>query len=352
MAGQINTTTLIDFSTSHSIGGTTPMSRKRVAALALSIVALLPVVGCGAIDKQSAAPAHLETVRVGQLALVDAATLHLAIDNKYFEQEGLSVEVTTGEKGSVNIDKVLGGSLDIGMSSYPPAIGAHNKAKPLTVVADAVQTRPGSILLMVKQGGQVKAIGDLIGKKVANSSKRGISELAMISHLKILGLDPTSVSFVSMEIKDMPAQLKLGNVDAAIIAEPHVVTAKREGAIPLYDPFSKHLADFPWSGYLSSAKWVKEHPQTVEKFARAMGKAAELARNDREAVENAIVKVLKINKDQAQLAVVPEWPITVDPIRLQRVVDLMKDTGEKGKDGQPINVNMHEMMVGAALQNP
>lgn len=331
------------------------MRPKRIMAVLGLLIALL-LSGCSALNGSDQSAGGLSSdpndtsddLTIKLLKLIDRAPFDMAQDQGYFRAEGLDIKESNGPKGSSNIDAVLGGDADIGMSSYPPAISAHDKMAKLNVVVDAVQTRPDSVILMVAANSPIKSLKDLEGKKVATSSKGGISEQAMTVHFRTHQVDASKVTFLSLEIAGMPSAVQRGDYAAAMIAEPHVRLATAQGMTKLYDVFSESTKDFPWSGLIAKADWVAANRDKVDKFRRAYYKGVEFARDHRDKVEAMLVKDLGIPPDLAPQTVFPEFPTSVDPVRLQRTVDLMRENGEKGADGQLINVDMNTMMIPAA----
>jgi NitT/TauT family transport system substrate-binding protein len=325
------------------------MQSKRYAAVMLSGLLLAATAGCGIMGSSSSSEPHgqLEKtkIKVANLSLVDSAPLFLAMDKGYFAAEGLEVELSTGAKGSANVDNVIGGSIDFGMTSYPPAITPQIKgAAELKVVADAVQTTENLILVVVPKDSKLKSPTDLAGQKIAVSSKRGISELTLDSQLKIKSVDYTKIAYVSMEIAAMPSALDRGDVVAAVIAEPYLTQATKTGLIKLMDPFSGSTANFPWSGWISTKKFTDTNPNTVKAFQRALNKGvADTA--DRDKVNKALIDHLKIDESTVQLMTLPVFPSTVDAVRLQRVADLMLEMGEINK-----KIDMHTMVLDQQAQ--
>ncbi|MFC5109575.1 ABC transporter substrate-binding protein [Kibdelosporangium philippinense] len=311
------------------------------------MAAVLPTSGCGLLrgasaDRDAPSPTGLEksTIRVGRLALVDALPLHQAIDNGYFKAEGLTIELSTMAKGSDSVDRLIAGELEIGLTSYPQPLIAHAKGiAKLKVVADAVETTPDLIVAVVQAGGPVTDPHQLVGKKIAVSSKRGISELVMIDQLTQLGITMPHENFISMPIGDMPAALKRGDIAAAVIAQPPLEEAKQQGAVKLLDPFTGPTAAFPWSGWFATEKFASENPKTVEAFRRALARGvADMA--DRNVLEQSAVKNLGVKDGIAKLMTVPNFPTTADPVRLQRVADLLAKYGET-----PARLDMHAMVL-------
>jgi NitT/TauT family transport system substrate-binding protein len=324
--------------------------------LAVVLALALTTTGCGLLGRSSTADqsGSLEKIKVRGLRAVDIVPLKLAMSQGFMAAEGLDVDLQYGTKGSENVNNVIGGSADIGLSSYPPAISAHAKAKKMKVVWDASQTTSAEgrefVLLMVKGDGAIRDIHDLKGKKVASSSPGGISEMAMASQLRSNGMDPKDVSYVNAQFVDMPPMIKAGQVDAAIIQEPYVQVAYQAGMTKLLDPFTGATNDFPWSGYMTTEDWARQpgNRQKIEKFQRAMRKATDFAAGHTPEVQFVIVHELKVDPAIAPLVQEPLHPISIDPVRLQRVVDLMVANGEKGPDGQPLKVDIHTMLLDPA----
>jgi NitT/TauT family transport system substrate-binding protein len=301
--------------------------------LALVIAMLLAATGCSAIggaSREPTTPGPLEktAITVGTLSLIDSAPLNLAVDEGYFKAEGLNVELLTGSKGSVNVDNLIGGSIDFGLTSYPPALIAQAKgAAKLKIVADAVETTDGLVQVVVPPGSRVKRPEDLAGKKIGVSSKGGISELALVSRFKMMGMPVSREQFVSTEIASMPSFLARGDLDAAVITEPHLTGALKAGCIKLLDPFTGPTLNFPWSGWFATERFTQENPKTAAAFQRALARGVADAA-DRSKVEETVVKHIKVEASTAALMVMPVFPSTADPVRLQRVPDLLTEVGE------------------------
>jgi NitT/TauT family transport system substrate-binding protein len=324
------------------------MRRKRLAAAGLLSLAMVATLGgCGLIDKSpdGGPSGGLEktTIKVTDLKIVDNAPLRIAMESGYFKAEGLTVDLSTGSKGSANIDNVIGGSTDIGLASYPPAILAQvQKVADLKIVFDAIATTENLFLLVVKKDGAVKDVSQLGGKKIAVSSKGGIGELALRSQLAVRNVRVAKDAYVSMSFADMPAALERGDVDAAIMNEPFLTQAlQTDGVTKLLSPFTGATANFPASGYIATKKFTEANPKTVAAFQRAMLKAV-ADTQERGKVESVVTKYVGVAANIAPLIALPDFPSTTDPTRFQRVVDLMHDVGELKPEQQ---VDMHTMVI-------
>jgi NitT/TauT family transport system substrate-binding protein len=127
-----------------------------------------------------------------------------------------------------------------------------------------------------------------------------------------------------MAFPQMAPALTAGQIDAAFLVEPFLRSAvKTISARPLFDTLAGPTADLPLTGYGSTAGFVNGNKSTIEAFQRALKKATTEAQADRSKVDPILQKVGKVDADIAHTAALTEFVSTLDPARIQRVVDLM-----------------------------
>ena len=319
----------------------------------VSAVAMLAVVsGCGLLGGSeekptdaAAAPGKVEKAKLtlGLLPILDVASVHVAIKKGYFEEEGLEVEAKYLQGGAQAIPGLINGELDIAFGNWVSFFTAESKeaAKAvdgLKLVSDGYQAKPEMFLILAKAGSSIKSPKDLEGKTIAINTFRNIAELTAKATLEANDVDPAKVTFKEFPFPDMEAAVESGAVDAAFMVEPFISRAQRtSGQITVLDAASGPTADIPIAGYAASGKFVKENPNTVAAFQRAMAKGQRDAA-DRPTVEPLLVEYAKVDKETASLVHFGEFPTTLDATRLQRVAGLMRTYGllEKDFDVKPM----------------
>ncbi|MGP3951478.1 ABC transporter substrate-binding protein [Streptomyces sp. 7N604] len=123
---------------------------------------------------------------------------------------------------------------------------------------------------------------------------------------------------------DMAGALREGHVDAAVMVDPFITEAQRALRVEqLGDATSGPTENLPIAGYASSASWVARNPATAAAFTRAM-KRAQQTRADRAVVAAILPTYTQIDKRTAWFVNVGAFPASVNPIRIQRVADLMR----------------------------
>jgi NitT/TauT family transport system substrate-binding protein len=241
------------------------LSRRALAAFVLS---MLP---------STAFSAALESIRVSYATLSAAYMDHIsAMDKGYLREEGLAVEVIRAP-GGVATPGLLSGQFQFS-SSASSAVSAAVRGGPLKIVYTNL-SRPSYTLVSVKP--EITSAKELIGKKVAINSFGDTGHLSTILYLKKMGVNPSSVLFISVGRNEVrfPA-LRSGHIDAAPLVPRDMVVLKDQKHNVLAD-LGKEI-QLVWNGVAVSNKLLAENPQLVERFLRALAKGREFARRYRD----------------------------------------------------------------------
>jgi len=308
------------------------MSRRCSRLLAFIAVATL-LGGCGLLGGQPPpAPTigALETSRitVAVLPTVEIAPLMLAIEEGWFADAGLDVQVEIAGSGPATIAGVIGGDYDIAYSSFVPFIAAQAKqAVDLRIVTDNSYAAPNTAMLVTRPDSTLTSVLQLEGKRIAVPGPNTSADLMVKSAMDVNNLDHTTVAWIPMPFPDMAAALQRGDIDAAMMVEPFITTAAMSiGADTLLDLSSGPTNELPFTGYGATAEFVREHPNTIAVFQQVMRRAAE-ATHGRARVEALLPKIVTIDQATAELVNLPGFRSTLDAERIQRVADLMLEFG-------------------------
>ncbi|WP_197288361.1 ABC transporter substrate-binding protein [Nocardia sp. NRRL S-836] len=293
--------------------------------------------GTSASDSHSAPQGGLEKnpIRIGILATVDNAPVRLAEKRGFFQQEGLGVEVKTYGSGPEALDAVRGGSLDICLINYVSFFqAAAGGAIDGRIVFDAYQGTPDSLVLVAKPEANIREPKDLVGKKVSVHASGNINELLLRELLRVNGLEPGAALYVPVKFPEIQAALSSGQIHAGVLVEPYITRAGQElGAKPVLPLITGPTADMALSGYVAQTKFTQNNPKTVAAFQRAMKQANQLADTDRRALAEVLPDLTKVSAESVPSLSLGRFPTSLDPTRLQRVIELMRVHGTlAGKD--------------------
>ena len=186
---------------------------------ALLVAALLAIVGCGGDDDGEAGgtgtgeePAELQpvTVQLKWVTQAQFAGYYAALDQGYYEDEGLDVTIRPGGPDIVPEQVVLGGQAEFGLNWLDNTLATRDQGGEIINIAQ-VYTRSGMTEITWKDSG-IDDIAELEGKKVG--VWLGGNEHKLFAALNKNGLDPQS----DVEIIAQPFDMNLflnDEIDAA-----------------------------------------------------------------------------------------------------------------------------------------
>ncbi|GAA2598406.1 ABC transporter substrate-binding protein [Actinomadura fulvescens] len=302
----------------------------RVLAPVLASVVALTSCGGDGDDSKGSGPHGLERpdLTVGVLPIADSAAVMLARSKGFFRAEGLNVKVEIIQGGATATPKLLSGLLDATLTNYVSLFIARERGNDLQIVADAAASRPGLFTIMVTKDSPVRAPADLKGKVVAVNTLKNIGELASLATLKNAGVEAKDVRFVEYPLPNMAPALEKRAVEAAWMTEPFITGGKNKlGLRSIADTMTGPMADFPIAGWVVTRRFADKNPKTVAAFRRAVVKAQALLAADRAELEAVLPTYTSIDAATAKAVTVPTFPTKLDPARIQRVPDVMRQYG-------------------------
>jgi NitT/TauT family transport system substrate-binding protein len=321
-------------------GGLT-MTRVRGAALLAAAMTLVFAAGCSSSGNSAGPPANIEKpdLTVAVVPALDSAGFFIAKYEGLFTAEGLNVTFVPAISSDTVIAAQVAGKYDITGGNYVSYIQWQQSGRAnLDIFAEGSVMEPGDQGVYVMPDSPIKTLADLKGKTIAINAPNNILYLLVASVLSEHGISPATVHFVTKySFPQMPAALAAGKIDAAVLPEPFASVAEQtEGAVPLVDLDQGATTNFPVEGYVVTKAWAQKYPHTLAAFYRALEEGQQIADTDRTAVEQAMEDLpttpvpLAVSRDTAAVMALDNYPYStgpvgsVDPVRLQRVVEVME----------------------------
>ncbi|WP_223168006.1 ABC transporter substrate-binding protein [Nonomuraea sp. SYSU D8015] len=331
------------------------MKRLRLAAisiLSVLLVACAPppktaapgICGSGiatAAPPSTAAATKLETVQVAIIPIPDVAPAKLAEHCGYFAAEGLKIQWAPIHGASDAIPGLQNGNLHVSLWNYVTAY-ATEAAQPglARLIADAYAATENTFLLMVRRDSPLQSLADLkwngSGEKVTVgvATLKSVSTLTTERTLQVAGVSADDITFVKIPLPEMAAAVQNGRVDVGWFTEPSITYFKKEfNGRTLADVATGPTNQWPVAGWAVSAKWAAQRPDLVVRFQRALARGQELAALDDSTVKKILPTYANhIDAATASSITLGQFPITLNPTRLQRVGDAMLELSKGAKD--------------------
>ena len=298
-----------------------PSRRAVVTAASAVLAGMLTLTGCGTGSPSSSGTAatpqgdkaggNLEKVSVGLIPITDVAPVYLGVQEGYFQEEGLELDVQLAQGGAAIVPAVMTGDYQFGYSNVVSLLVAQDKGLPITVVSNGSTStnEPGSdtteVAAMPDSG--IGNAADLVGKTVAVNALNNFADITIRNSIEKAGGDPTGVKFVEMPYPNMPAALDRGDVDAAWTTEPFRTQILQAGGKIVASPMTDMAEKFDSAFYFTSKQTLEKNPELVERFRRALEKSFDFAMKNEDKVRTIIQDYAKVTPELAESIVMSKW---------------------------------------------
>ena len=248
------------------------------------------------------------------------------------------IEWKSFNAGPAEIEALFAGEVDIGYIGPGPAITGYAKSKvDLQIIAGV--TDAGAILVTRKDL-VLHNVSELSGKRIAVPQFGNTQDLSLRNILHTNGLTDTTkggtVEIRQVENPDIKTLLNKGDIDAALVPEPwgsRLIQEVQANVLLDYNQVWRE-GKYTTAVVVATTKFVKEHPDLVEKFLRAHVELTDyINKNPEQAREivNAQIKELT-NKPLSPEILVASFgrqTVTNDPEKASVIdfVDLSLDAG-------------------------
>jgi NitT/TauT family transport system substrate-binding protein len=286
--------------------------------------------GCSGAAPGAQAPApEKTTIVVGAVPATDSAGLYIAQQRGYFTAAGLHVKIVNIISAKDAISAQLQGKFDVTLGNYVSYIQADaEQHADIRVIEEGSVIQPNDQSIVTLPGSPLTTLADLRGKRLAVNVPNNMGNILIGSALAGQGMPLSAVKLVAVPFPQMTAALQQHKVDAAWVPEPFLTGAEEQvGALPIYDLDQGATEGLPIVGYAVTGTWEQKYPATAAAFRAALERGQLLADSNRAAVEQAVEQFLGVPPVTAADMALPEFPVGVDKVRLQRIGDDMRQFG-------------------------
>lgn len=262
--------------------------RKFVAislVVALLMIATLSLVSCTKEEN---------VVRVNEVThSVFYAPLYVAINEGFFEEEGLTIELTNGGGSDKTMTAVMSGQADVGLAGpetavYVKAGGSSN----YPVVFGQLTTKDGSFLIGRERTNNFKW-SDLEGKEIIGGRRGGMPAMCLEYALYKNGLINGENVTINYDVQfDLVASaFGAGTGDYCTMFEPVASSYENAGKGYVQTDVGTEAGTIPYTCFMATKDYIKNNQGTVKSFMKAIMKAIDFVmENDDLTVAKALEK--------------------------------------------------------------
>lgn len=241
----------------------------------------------------------VKVATLGPRGFADVA--QLAKSRGYFDAEGLKVEIERAKIATDLVSDLNNHKYGFGITfDFSIAFGAFGKPGFVLLAKVAHADRPITVYARKDKG--IAGAADLRGKRVGVQPYPN-SHYYLDLYLKRHGLRTEDVTVVEQTFEQVPAAIQRGDIDAVVDC---IATLRGSGwnlaktpgldIVDLSEPAACPIN----LGLIASDQLVKDQPETVERFTRAIARATEMMNDEHDAALDAIAEGAAIEGQRAR----------------------------------------------------
>lgn len=248
---------------------------KLLTLISVLMILVLTLVSCGTTKTNTTDTKALTKVRLNEVVRsVFYAPMYAAIANGYFKEEGLDIELSTGQGADKTMQQVLSNSADIGFCAPEQVIYTYNQGRDDYPVLFAQLTQTDGSFLVGRTKDPNFTWESLKGKTIIGGRPGGVPEMALEYVLRNHGLQPgkdvtiiTNIAFTATA-----GAFKSGTGDYVALFEPTASMLEKENAGYIVASVGKSAGVIPYTCFFSTKSYMDKNPDVIEKFTRAIYK--------------------------------------------------------------------------------
>lgn len=218
---------------------------------------------------------ELTKVRLNEVVRsVFYAPMYVAINKGFFKEEGLEIELSTGQGADKTMQQVLSKNADIGFCGPEQVIYLYNQGRDDYAILFAQLTqRDGSFLVSRKDEKDFKW-ESLRGKTIIGGRPGGVPEMSLEyvlrNHGLTIGKDVNVIT--NLAFTATAGAFKSGTGDYVALFEPTASMLVNEKAGYIVASVGKASGEMPYTCFFSTKSYMESNPEIIQKFTNAIYK--------------------------------------------------------------------------------
>lgn len=225
---------------------------------------------------------ELETVRLAEVAhSIFYAPMYVAIEEGYFEEVGIDIELSLANGADKVSAAVLSGDADIGFAGSEATIYVYNGGEKDYLKTFARLTQKDGSFIVAREDIKDFTLEDLVGKTIIGGRAGGMPEMTLEWALSDAGIDPkrdvnidTSVAFSAMSSAFIG-----GTGDFVALFEPNALELEKEGYGYVVASLGELGGVVPYTAFFARDSYLNENKELIENFDKAIQKGIDFVHN-------------------------------------------------------------------------
>ena len=259
------------------------MNKKRLTYVISIIILIAIIVSICVIKNNSTNDENaLETINVSEVTRsVFYAPQYVAINNGFFEKNGIKIELTTSAGADAVMTSVLSNQVEIGFAGPEASIYVYNEGKEDYCQIFAQMTKKDGSLLVSKNPNDNFKWTDVKGTTIIPGRKGGVPFMTLEYVLKQNGINPETDVVLDDSIKFdlMAGAFTAGDAEYVTLFEPTASLTELEGKGYVVASVGEAAGEIPYTAYFAKKSYIEENRNIIQGFTNAIYEGEQWVKN-------------------------------------------------------------------------
>ena len=249
---------------------------KKISILLVLFVGVFSLVltGCGNKDDNK--------IRISEVThSIFYAPLYVAMNNGYFEDEGLEIELTNAGGSDTVMSSLISNSADIGLMGPESVVYVRNNGMANAPIIFAQLTAcDGSFLVGRTNEGENFSWENLKGSHIIGGRKGGMPAMTLQYILEQHGLHPgdelsadvDTILDTSIAFNLTASSFVAGTGDYCTMFDPTASQCEIDGTGYIVAALGDEVSDIPYTVFTATSEYLNNNGEKLDKFMRALKK--------------------------------------------------------------------------------
>ena len=218
--------------------------------------------------------------------------LYVALENGYFEDEGLEIELILTPGADKVSAAVLSNDVEIGFAGAESAIYVYDQDEADYLQIFAGLTKRDGQFIVARDNYDDFSLEELYGKEILVGRSTGMPALNFLNGLKNMGIaiDKININY-SVEFAALSGSFIGGTGDFVNLFEPNATSLEEQGYGTVVASVGEMSGEVPYTAFYARKSYIEENSDVIEAFTKAIARGIEYTlENDSRIVAEDIIE--------------------------------------------------------------
>ena len=258
------------------------MKKKIITILIALILITVIIITSIKITNKEEENNDLRTIRLAEVThSVFYAPMYVAIENGYFEEEGIEIDLILTSGADKVSAAVLSDTVDVGFAGTESSIYVYAGGESDYLVTFAGLTKRDGQFILARDCSSEFELSDLYSKEILVGRAGGMPAVNFLNAMKNAGMDVNKINVnYSIDFASLSGSFIGGVGDYVNLFEPTATTVVNVSDACIVDSIGRLSGEVPYTAFYARKSYLEENEELLLGFTRAIAKGLEFVLNN------------------------------------------------------------------------